>query len=124
MMSQTPTPNPPELVLLKKLWAQGPLPVRVLHDACADQLDWSFSSTRKTLTRMSDKGLVVYQKPEAKGVALYTARVSKTATLANMARDFMRRVLEVDGPLPHVVFSASKLLNDEELEELEGLLGG
>lgn len=118
------TPNPPELVLLKTLWAQGSLPVRTLHDMCAEKLDWSFSSTRKTMTRMVDKGFVNLSKPEGKGAAVYMARVSKTTTLAHMARDFMRRVLEVDGPLPASTFSDSKLLTDEELDELEGLLGG
>lgn len=120
-------PNPPELVLLKALWAYGALPVRSLHDMCAESLEWSFSSTRKTMTRMVDKGFVNLSKPEGpegKGPAIYTARISKTATLAHMARDFMRRVLEVDGPLPASTFSDSKLLTNEELDELEGLLGG
>jgi predicted transcriptional regulator len=112
-------PNPPELVLLKTLWATGPLPVRALHDECAGALAWSFSSTRKTLSRMVDKNLVSINRDT--GVAVYAARRSKTATLAHMARDFMHRVLETDGSVPHNLFSRSKLLSDEELEELEGL---
>ncbi len=122
-MSKHNTPNPPELVLLKSLWAKGPLAVRKLHDLCAKDLDWSFSSTRKTLERMEDKGFIFMHKPQ-KGPAVYKAKISKTATLAHMAQDFMRRVLELEGPLPASTFTESKILTDEELDELEGLLGG
>lgn len=99
------------------------MPVRDLHNMCETQLGWSFSSTRKTMTRMVDKGFVVLEKPEDKPVAVYAPRVSKTTTLAHISRDFMRRVLEIDGALPEALFSQSKILSDEELDELEGLLG-
>jgi len=119
-------PNPPELVLLKALWAQGTLPVRSLHETCAGELTWSFSSTRKTLERMADKGFVEISKPEGKASApaQVKARASKTTTLAHMAREFFGRVLEVDGALPASAFTGSTLLSDDELDELEGLLGG
>jgi len=119
-------PNPPELVLLKALWSKGALPVRRLHETCVNDLAWSFSSTRKTLERMTDKGFVEISKPDRKSSAPaeVKARVSKTTTLAHMAREFFGRVLEVDGPLPTSTFTDSTLLSDEELDELEGLLGG
>ena len=116
------TPNPPELVLLKALWAQGNVSIRSLHDTCALDLNWSFSSTRKTLERMANKGFVCISKGDAP--AKVTAQVSKTTTLAQMARDFFDRVLELDGPLPVSAFTGSTLLCDEELDELKGLLGG
>jgi len=114
-------PNPPELVLLKALWRHGALPVRSLHEKCADDLAWSFSSTRKTLERMGDKGFVSISKQG--GPAHVSAKISKTTALAGMAREFFGRVLEVDGPLPASTFTGSTLLSDEELDELEGLLG-
>jgi BlaI family transcriptional regulator, penicillinase repressor len=119
------TPNPPELVLLKTLWSKGPLPIRRLHEFCEVDLNWSFSSTRKTLERMADKGFVEIFKPEgtSPAPAQARARVSKTTTLAHMAREFFGRVLEVEGALPTSAFTGSALLSDEELDELEGLLG-
>lgn len=69
---------------------------------------------------MGEKGLV--ERVKDKGPALYVAKVSKAATLANMARDFMGRVFEIDGPAPINTFAGSKILTDEELDELEGLL--
>lgn len=121
-MTKRHLPNPPELILLKALWARGPLAVRRLHDQCQHNLNWSFSSTRKTLERMADKGFVTLVKPE-NGVAQYIAKASKTAVLANMTRDFTARVLELQGPPPSSLFSDSKILSDDELDELEGLLG-
>jgi predicted transcriptional regulator len=112
-------PNPPELVILKSLWENGPLPVRKLHDICGADLKWSFSSTRKTVSRMINKDMIAVNAEE--GAARYSARTSKTATLAFLTRDFMHRVLEVDGPIPHNIYRDSKLLNDDELEEMIGL---
>ncbi len=117
-----PIPNPPELVLLKALWMSGPLPVRALHEICADELSWSFSSTRKTISRMCDKGFVAQSASASAGLLRVRARVSKTATLAHMTRDFMSRVLEIQDSAPDTLFAASKILSDEELEELSGLL--
>ena len=115
------TPNPPELILLKGLWKHGALAVRALHDVCVRELDWSFSSTRKTMSRMEDKEFVVLDK--TKNPSRYVAKISKTTTLARMTKEFMGQVLEIDGPLPTSTFTDSKLLTDEELDELEGLLG-
>jgi len=113
-------PNPPELVLLKTLWAKGDLPVRQLHDHCAQDLKWSFSSTRKTLSRMVDKNMVSVQ--EGDGPAHYRARLSKSMALTQLSRDFMVRVLETDGPIPPAIFANSRLLSDDEFDELTGLL--
>ncbi|PHR61218.1 MAG: penicillinase repressor [Robiginitomaculum sp.] len=115
-------PNPPELVLLKALWKHGAMPVRPLHDICEKSLEWSFSSTRKTMQRMTEKGFVTSEKPEAKGAILYTAKVSKTQTLAYMAQDFMHRVLEMEGPLPAATFTDSKILTEAEIDELTSML--
>ncbi len=71
---------------------------------------------------MTGKGFVTLHKPKS-GPASYAAAVSKTTVLANMTRDFMDRVLEIDGPMPASLFANSKILSDEDLDELAGLLG-
>jgi predicted transcriptional regulator len=113
-------PNPPELILLKALWENGDIPIRKLHESTEMELNWSFSSTRKTVERMIEKKLVLSEK--GRGPTMYRARVSKAATLAHMARDFMRRVLEIDGAVSMSLFSASTMLSDDDLDEIEGLL--
>jgi len=113
-------PSISELSLLKALWRQQPLSAREIHDAVVDELGWSYSSTRKTLERMFDKGMVRQQLRH--GVQVYEAVCGKVDTLAAFARDFGRRVMEIDTPLPVNMFTGSKLVDDNELARLEQLL--
>lgn len=113
-------PSPTELTLLKALWRNQPLSAREIHERVLTELDWSFSSTRKTLERMADKALVGVT--EVHGVKVYRANAGKVATLAHFIKDFSRRVLEVDGPLPVSMFVDSKLLDKTEMQDLERLL--
>ena len=113
-------PSVTELTLLKVLWKQQPLSAREIHDAAAPELDWSFSSTRKTLDRMLDKQMVALQVVH--GVNVYSARLEKVSTLAAFAHDFGRRVMEIDTPLPVTMFTGSKLVDQQELAQLEQML--
>ena len=113
-------PSPTELLILKVLWRQQPQSAREIHQHIQAELAWSYSSTRKTLERMRDKGLVA--QSDSHGIHVYATDVSKVATLAAFARDFGQRVLEIDGPLPVAMFADSKLVNDDEIKELEAML--
>lgn len=121
-MSDAAKPSPTELALLKALWANGESSARELHEAAAETLDWTFSSTRRTLDRMIEKGLV--HRRDLHGMQVFTAAESKTTTLASLARDFMTRVLELEAPLPASAFADSRLLSDDEIAELQALLDG
>ncbi len=115
-------PSVTELSLLKCLWKQQPLSAREVHDLAADELHWSYSSTRKTLERMVDKQMVHLQTVH--GMNVYTAALDKIETLAAFTRDFGKRVMEMDEPLSVTMFTGSKLVNPDELAELEQLLQG
>ncbi|MHC5150564.1 BlaI/MecI/CopY family transcriptional regulator [Stenotrophomonas rhizophila] len=119
-MSVPPTPSNAELELLKALWRQGACSAREVHNGAAAALDWSYSSTRKTLERMVDKGLV--EETVEHGLNMYRAKVGKVATLAALSTDFARRVLEIDGALPAQAFADSRLLSEQELQQLDALL--
>jgi len=119
-MSALPTPSNAELELLKALWRQGACSAREVHNGAVAALDWSYSSTRKTLERMVDKGLV--DESVEHGLNMYRARVGKVATLAALSTDFARRVLEIDGALPAQAFADSRLLSEQELQQLDALL--
>ena len=119
-VSHMQRPSNAELELLKCLWLHRALSARELHECAGQRLDWSYSSTRKTLERMRDKGLV--REREQHGIHVYRAAVSKLDTLAALSRDFASRVLELDGPLPVQAFAESRLLSESELGELEALL--
>ena len=113
-------PSITELTVLKALWKQQPLSAREIHQQIEDELGWSFSSTRKTLERMLDKGSL--GQHAVHGVLVYTAVLEKVGTLAAFAHDFGQRVMEMDGPLPVNMFTGSKLVDDAELAQLEQLL--
>ncbi len=113
-------PTAPELEILKLLWQKHPKTARELHDEVEGVLGWSYSSTRKTLERMGDKGFV---SMEFKGnKKIYFAQIEKVKTLAAFAQDFAKRVFELDTPLPVAMFTDSKLINDSEIADLEKLL--
>ena len=115
-----PIPSISELSLLKALWRQQPLSAREIHDQVVDEMGWSYSSTRKTLERMLDKGMVAQQVRH--GVQVYEAALEKVDTLAAFAHDFGKRIMEIDTPLPVTMFTGSKLVDDAELAQLEQLL--
>ena len=114
------TPSVTELTLLKALWKGQPLSARALHASVEVELGWSFSSTRKTVERMLEKGMLVQRSEQ--GVLVYETQADKVATLAAFAHDFGRRVMELDSPLPVTMFTGSKLVDQQELAQLEQLL--
>jgi predicted transcriptional regulator len=120
MSSPNPIPSVSELTLLKALWKTQPLSAREIHLQVVDGLEWSFSSTRKTLERMLDKQLVSQQIVH--GVQVYSAEIDKVATLAAFAHDFGRRVMELDCPMPVTMFTGSRLVDQQELAQLEQML--
>jgi predicted transcriptional regulator len=109
-----------ELGILKALWRQQPLSAREIHERVEEELGWSFSSTRKTLERMLEKGMV--SQHVRHGVQVYAAVLDKVDTLAAFAHDFGKRVMEIDTPLPVTMFTGSKLVDQQELARLEQLL--
>jgi predicted transcriptional regulator len=113
-------PSISELTVLKALWRQQPLSAREIHQQVEEELGWSYSSTRKTLERMLDKGSV--RQSTVHGVQVYEAALEKVSTLAAFAHDFGKRVMEMDTPLPVNMFTGSKLVDDDELAQLEQLL--
>lgn len=113
-------PSISELSLLKALWKEQPLSARELHERVVAELDWSFSSTRKTLERMLEKQMV--SQTERHGVQVYQPQLGKIVTLAEFAHDFGQRVMEMDAPLPVNMFTGSKLVDQRELAELGQLL--
>jgi predicted transcriptional regulator len=113
-------PSATELSLLKVLWKEQPLSAREIHERAAGELDWSYSSTRKTLERMLEKGFL--RQHNVHGVQVYEATVEKLATLAAFARDFGKRVMEMDAPMPATMFTGSKLVSEDELGQLDSML--
>lgn len=113
-------PSSTELIILKHLWRHKAQSLREIHVAIEPELCWSRSSTRKTVERMVDKGLLGLRN--AHGLNVYHARARKIPTLADMIRDFAANVLGLEGPLPVSNLVKSQVLSQEELLELEAYL--
>lgn len=113
-------PTKPELAILKLLWRSRELNAREIHREIEHDFDWSYSTVRTVLERMTDKGLV--SKTPVDGVNIYEPQVGKVALLSRMIADFSKRVLELDTAPAAAFFAESKLLSDDELEELEDVL--
>ena len=125
-MSPDPTPDDlpelsaTELDVMKILWSRGRLSARELHDHLGPERSWAYSTTRTTLERMVDKGLL--EKAAFHGLNLYSACLDKPTGLARLVRDFAERVLEIDAAPVVSLFARSEALSAEEIRELERLL--
>lgn len=113
-------PTRPELEILKLLWRRKDLSAREIADELSAPLGWSYSTLRTVLERMCEKGLL--KKHHKGGLNIYAAAIGKVALLGRLIQDFSSRVLEIEAAPPAVLFAQSKLLTDEELEELEQVL--
>lgn len=114
------TPSSSEMRLLRVLWRQGRQSAREIHDATEAATGWSYSSTRKTLDRMVDKGLL-HAEP-VHGMKTFIPTRTKLETLAGVIRDFGRDMLGADGPLPAAMFSGSEVIAEDEIDELDAML--
>ncbi|MEM7662093.1 MAG: BlaI/MecI/CopY family transcriptional regulator [Pseudomonadota bacterium] len=109
-----------ELVILKVLWAEAPLSAREIQEKVGPELDWSFSTTRTTLSRMTDKSLLKVDTKHR--VRVYAPVDSKARTLSGVMREFFDTFFEMKGPLPTAAFHDSEMLSEEEWLELDRLL--
>lgn len=113
-------PNESELKVLRCLWQAQRLSAREIHDALLPETQWSYSTTRKVLDRMEEKGLVMVKTIH--GLKTYAASESKLKTLAVLIKDFSRNVLDTRAPIPVAAFAHSKLLAEDEIAKLEKLI--
>ncbi len=109
-----------ELDVMKILWSEGRLSARELHDHLGPERSWAYSTTRTTLERMVDKGLL--EKAAFHGINLYAPSLDKPTGLARLVRDFAERVLEIDAAPVVSLFARSEALSADEIRELERLL--
>lgn len=115
-----PTPTAHELKLLKPLWQHDRLSARELHDLTVAETGWSYSTTRKTLYRLEDKGLIKTELVH--GLKIYRPVRTKLDTLAALIADFSKNILETEQPLPAATFAHSKLISKAEIAELRKIL--
>lgn len=120
MTDHAQLPTRPELEILKLLWRRKALSARDVTDELSARLGWSYSTLRTVLERMVEKGLL--KRRAGAAANLYAAAIGKVALLSRMIEDFSGRVLELETSPPAVTFANSRLLTEDEIEELERVL--
>jgi predicted transcriptional regulator len=92
-----------------------------VHDLVVESQGWAYSTTRTTLERMVQKGLL--RRGSFHGLHLYEPVVSRAAGFARRVREFASQVLEASPASVVSLFAESGALTDDEIDELLGLLG-
>ncbi len=110
-------PTEVELEILQVLWEHGPCPLGKVHQAVAARCDRAYSTTRKMVQVMRDKGLV--ECDESVRPQLYRAAESKEQTQLNLLEDIAARAF--GGSTKKLVMSllSADRLTSEELREMQ-----
>ena len=69
---------------------------------------------------MLDKGLIDVRTLH--GIKVYQATEKKLNMLARLIQHFSRNILDTDTPLPAAAFVGSKMISEDEIDELDALL--
>jgi len=109
-----------EFDILRILWKSGKLNIREVHEQLIENYDWVYSTTKTMMDRMVKKGLL--SRESFHGVFLYMPLISRPTGFARLIHFFSDRVLELDHAAVVSLFSRSKALTPEEIEELSELL--
>lgn len=113
-------PTEVELEILQVLWEHGPCPLGKIHEAIAERCDRAYSSTRKMVQVMRDKGMV--ECDESVRPQLYATSESKEQTQLNLLEDLAERAF--GGSTKKLVMSllSADRVTAEELQEMQRLV--
>jgi predicted transcriptional regulator len=109
-----------EFDILRIIWKSRKLSVREVHDQITVTHDWVYSTTKTMMDRMVRKQLL--EREKFHGVFLYRPLISRPTGFTRLVQFFADRVLELDYGEVVALFSRSKALDPEEIQELEKLL--
>jgi BlaI family transcriptional regulator, penicillinase repressor len=113
-------PTKVELEILHLLWEHGPCPLGQIHDAVSSQSDRSYSTTRKMIQVMCDKGLVTCD--ESARPQIYAAAKSKEQTQLNLLKDLAQRAF--GGSTKKMVMSllSTEQVSIEDVREMQQII--
>ncbi len=113
-------PTEVELEILQVLWQHGPCPLGEIHEAVAAHSQRVYSTTRKMIQVMRDKGLV--NSDDSVRPQLYSTAKSKEDTQLNLLEDLADRAF--GGSTRKLVMSlvSAERLTVEEVREMQRLV--
>ena len=112
-------PTEVELAILQVLWDQGPCSLGQIHDAIQASRDVAYSSTRKMVQVMLEKGIV--EADDSVRPQQYSAARSREETQLNLLDDLVLKAF--GGSAKKLVMSlmSGHRLSGEELQEVQRL---
>lgn len=115
-------PTELELQILKILWRKGPLLVRQVRDALAEEQnrDLAHTSVVTTLHTMTDKGLL-HRRQQGKAYR-FSARVQEQQVSQNMLNDLLDRVFDGSAEALLLNLLESEHVSDAEHRELRRII--
>jgi BlaI family transcriptional regulator, penicillinase repressor len=119
-MKKLPELTRAEYDIMRVLWKQGERSVREVHEILKEPQGWALTTVRTMMDRMVRKGLL--GKTDSHGVFIYRPLISRPEGMTKMIQYFADRILETDTQTVVAMFSNTKGLTAEEIEELQKLL--
>ena len=119
-MARLPRPTESELAILGVLWTKGPSTVRQVNDTLSASRDTGYTTTRKLMQIMAEKGLVTRDERDRSHV--YAAKLSQDQTQRQLVTDLVDRAF--GGSAAALVLQALSAhpASSEELGEIQRLI--
>lgn len=118
-----PRPTDVELSILRVLWEHGPASVREVLGRYNDGRDTEagYTTVLKMLQVMTEKGLV--ERDDSARPQIYRARLTEEQTQRQLVSDLLARAFGGSAKKLVLQALASQEASEEELAEIEALLG-
>ncbi|MEO1475270.1 MAG: BlaI/MecI/CopY family transcriptional regulator [Pseudomonadota bacterium] len=110
-----------ELEIMKVLWAEEGLGAAEVHAALGDKQDWTSRTVKTLLARLVEKGALTTEQEGRR--YLYRTALKEGAYKTTAARQFVDRMFSGRAAPLVAHLADGRGLTDEDIEELEKLLG-
>lgn len=115
-----PQPTASELAVLQLLWERGPLPVKAVHAALAEEKPVVYTTVLKTMQVMYERGML---ERESQGRAhIYRAAISQESTQNQLLDSFLQRTF--GGSAKRLVMRAlgNYQASQEDIDDLKAMI--
>lgn len=118
MRTRLEHPTQGEVEILQIIWRQGPSTVRQVRDSLAESRHVAFSTVSTLMNIMVKKGLLSAEPRKNKGGAIYSAKVARAGTAAQMLKDWARHLFGSSVSSAIQTLASEGEIDPEELADL------
>lgn len=120
MSKKTISISDSEWKVMKVLWKKPKLTLRQIFENLTDT-DWSYTTVRTLVTRLSDKGAILADKSEAKNFK-YSPAVSESECKTKEVKNFIAKVFDGSASLLISNMAKESNLSEDEQKKLMELI--